>query len=167
MFVFSRTCSQWETCTTSSVLPAPAGPQGKLLVIKVLLLIKHRSKALTLREHMWSSRRNHPLRLSQFLSLERKQLMACGHTRSLGDPKRKVWWVQQQVFPSVRNQGLIRLVGERNHFWRLLMADVGRAHYQVQQQCGICTQHNQATLPQRNSEVVNLTGLAENKGLDV
>ena len=46
------------------------------------------------------------------------------------------------------------------------MADVGKAHYQVQQQRGVCTQHNQATLPQRNSEVVNLTGLAKNKGLD-
>jgi hypothetical protein len=29
-----------------------AGPQGKLLDIKVLLLIKYRSKALTFREHM-------------------------------------------------------------------------------------------------------------------
>jgi hypothetical protein len=29
-----------------------AGPQGKLLVIKVLLLIKYRSKVLTLGEHM-------------------------------------------------------------------------------------------------------------------
>ena len=47
------------------------------------------------------------------------------------------------------------------------MADVGRAHYQVQQQRGIYTQHNQATLPQQNSEGVNLTGLSENKVLDV
>ena len=45
--------------------------------------------------------------------------------------------------------------------------DVGRAHYRCQQQRGTCTQHNQTTLPQRYSEVVNLTGLAENKGLDV
>jgi hypothetical protein len=29
-----------------------AGPEGKLLVIKVLLLIKYRSKALALSEHM-------------------------------------------------------------------------------------------------------------------
>ena len=35
-----------------SYQPVAAGPQGKLLVIKVLLLIKHRSKELTLREHM-------------------------------------------------------------------------------------------------------------------
>jgi hypothetical protein len=35
-----------------SYQPVAAGPQGKLLVIKVLLLIEHRSKALTLREHM-------------------------------------------------------------------------------------------------------------------
>jgi hypothetical protein len=32
--------------------PVAAGPQGKLLVIKVLLLIKYRSKALALGEHM-------------------------------------------------------------------------------------------------------------------
>jgi hypothetical protein len=31
--------------------PFAAGPQGKLLVIKVLLLIEHWSKALILREH--------------------------------------------------------------------------------------------------------------------
>jgi hypothetical protein len=35
-----------------SYQPVAAGPQGKLLVIKVLLLIKYRSKALTLGEHM-------------------------------------------------------------------------------------------------------------------
>ena len=34
-----------------SYQPVAAGPQGKLLVIKVLLLIEHQSKALTLREH--------------------------------------------------------------------------------------------------------------------
>ena len=32
---------------------------------------------------------------------------------------------------------------------------------------GTCTQHNQDILPQCNSEVVNLTGLLKNKGLDV
>jgi hypothetical protein len=41
-----------------------------------------------------------------------------------------------------------RPVVERNHFWRLLLADFGRAHYRRQQQCGTCTQHNQTTLPQ-------------------
>jgi hypothetical protein len=41
-----------------------------------------------------------------------------------------------------------RPVGERNHFWRLLRADFGRAHYRCQQQRGTCTQHNQTTLPQ-------------------
>ena len=35
----------------------------------------------------------------------------------------------------------------------------------VSNERGTFTQHNQAILPQRNSEVVNLTGLAENKGL--
>ena len=45
--------------------------------------------------------------------------------------------------------------------------DVGRAHYRCQQQRGTCTHHNQTTLPQRYDEVVNLTGLAENNGLDI
>ena len=49
--------------------PVAAGPRGKLLVIKVLLLIEYRSKALTLREHTWSSHQSHPLRLSRLLSL--------------------------------------------------------------------------------------------------
>jgi hypothetical protein len=71
--VYSRTCSQWDTCTTSFVLPVvAAGSQGKLLVIKVILLIKYKSKALSLSEHMWSSHHSHPLRLSQFLSLRRQ-----------------------------------------------------------------------------------------------
>jgi hypothetical protein len=39
-------------------------------------------------------------------------------------------------------------VGERNHLWRLLLADFGRAHYRRQQQRGTYTQHNQTTLPQ-------------------
>ena len=34
-----------------SCQPVAAGPQGKLLAIKVLLLIEYRSNALTLREH--------------------------------------------------------------------------------------------------------------------
>ena len=34
-----------------SYQPVAAGPQGKLLVTKELLLIEHRSKALTLCEH--------------------------------------------------------------------------------------------------------------------
>jgi hypothetical protein len=34
-------------------IPFAAGPRGKLLVIKELLLIEYRSKALTLREHMF------------------------------------------------------------------------------------------------------------------
>ena len=36
----------------------------------------------------------------------------------------------------------------------------------VNNKCGTCTQLKQYALPQRNSEVVNLTGLAENKGLE-
>jgi hypothetical protein len=39
-------------------------------------------------------------------------------------------------------------IGERNHFWRLLMADFGRAHYRCQQQRGTCRQHNQTIFPQ-------------------
>jgi hypothetical protein len=35
-----------------SYQPIVAGPQGKLLIIKVLLLIKYQSKALALSEHM-------------------------------------------------------------------------------------------------------------------
>jgi hypothetical protein len=35
-----------------SYQPVATGTQGKLLVIKVLLLIKYKSKALTLGEHM-------------------------------------------------------------------------------------------------------------------
>ena len=46
------------------------------------------------------------------------------------------------------------------------MADFGTVQYWCQQQRGTCTQHNQTTLPQWYSEVINLTGLAENKGLD-
>ena len=46
------------------------------------------------------------------------------------------------------------------------MTDVSRAHYRRKNERGTHTQHNQAILPQRNSEVVNLTGLAENKGLE-
>ena len=49
-------------CPTS---PFAAGPQGNLLVIKVLLLKEYRSKALALSENMWSSYLNHPLQLSQ------------------------------------------------------------------------------------------------------
>jgi hypothetical protein len=94
-------------------------------------------------------------------------LMACGHTRSLGDPKRKVWWVQQQDFPSERNQGLIGPVGGRNHFWRCRWLTLAGRTTGVNNERGTYTQHNQAILPQRNSEVVNLTCLAENKGLDV
>jgi hypothetical protein len=49
-----------------------------------------------------------------------------------------------------------------------MLADFGRAHYRRQQQHGICTQHNQPNyFAPTYSEVVNLTGFAENKGLDV
>jgi hypothetical protein len=44
-----------------------------------------------------------------------------------------------------------RPVGERNHFWRLLLAGARRqlmARCRCQQQRGTCTQHNQTTLPQ-------------------
>jgi hypothetical protein len=45
-------------CPTS---PFAAGPQGKLLVIKVFLLIEHRSKALTLHEHVILTSQPSPL----------------------------------------------------------------------------------------------------------
>jgi hypothetical protein len=41
-----------EVFSLNPTSPFAAGPQGKLLVIKVLLLIEYRSKALTLSEHM-------------------------------------------------------------------------------------------------------------------
>src|SRR3954467_6521423 len=51
-----------RTCTTSSVQPARgSGASRELLAIKVILLIEHGSKALTLHEHMWSSHHSHPL----------------------------------------------------------------------------------------------------------
>jgi hypothetical protein len=52
-----------------------------------------------------------------------------------------------------------RPIGERNHFWRMLLADFGKEPEKKssawltkdlwrQQQRGTCTQHNQTTLPQ-------------------
>jgi hypothetical protein len=69
-----------------------------------------------------------------------------------------------------------RPVGERNHFRRLLLADLdngARKHAGAwltweprrQQQCGTCTQHNQNTLPQLAVRLSHW--FAENKGLDV
>ena len=98
-----------------------------------------------------------------------------GARKLVGEPWRETRWETPRgrfdeyssKFSLSMKPRLNRPVGGRNHFWRLLLADFGRAHYRCQQQRGTCTQHNQTTLPQRNSEVVNLTGLAENKGLDV
>ena len=56
-----------------------------------------------------------------------------------------------------------RPVGEESRFRRCCCLTIGRAHYRRQKQRGTCTQHNQNTLPQRFSEVVNLTGFAETK----
>jgi hypothetical protein len=41
-----------------------------------------------------------------------------------------------------------RSVGERNHFWRLMLTGFWQGHYRHQKQRGTCTQHNQDTLPQ-------------------
>ena len=47
------------------------------------------------------------------------------------------------------------------------MADDGTAHYRCQQRTwNLQTTQTLSSFPQRNSEVVNLTGLAENKGLE-
>jgi hypothetical protein len=60
-----------------------------------------------------------------------------------------------------------RPVGERNHFWRLMLADFGRAYYQHQS-----TTWNLHTIQPNYfaptySEAINLTGFAESKGLDI
>ena len=62
-------------------------------------------------------------------------------------------------FPSVWNQGLIEPVGVKKHvegWWR---RDVVRRNTRDSGANVEPAQHNQSTLPQRNSEVVNLTGL--------
>jgi hypothetical protein len=46
--------------------------------------------------------------------------------RPVGNPKRKVWWAQQQVFPSVRNQGL--LVQEKAKLQKVMLASLGTLH---------------------------------------
>jgi hypothetical protein len=42
--------------------------------------------------------------------------------RPVGNPKRKVWWAQQQVFPSVRNQGLS--VQEKAKLQKVMLASL-------------------------------------------
>ena len=62
-------------------------------------------------------------------------------------------------FPSERNQGLIEPGGAKKHvegWWR---RDVVRRNTRDSGANVEPAQHNQSTLPQRNSEVVNLTGL--------
>jgi hypothetical protein len=79
------------------------------------------------------------------------------YNQSVGNPKRKVWWAQQQFFPSVRNQGLLieeekanttegdacKLRDSSGQFiWRLVQALL------CEQQRGTCTQHNQVLCSQ-------------------
>jgi hypothetical protein len=60
-----------------------------------------------------------------------------------------------------------QLVRERNNFWRLLLADFGRAHYRHQSKTwNLHTTQPNYFVP-TYSEVINLTDFAENKGLDV
>jgi hypothetical protein len=51
-YIVVRACNEKLARHLLSYQPVAAGPQGKLLVVKVLLLIKYRSKALALGEHM-------------------------------------------------------------------------------------------------------------------
>ena len=65
--------------------------------------------------------------------------------------------VQRKVSLSMKPR-FIELVGAAT-----LQKVVGGRTAQHDHQRGTCTQHNQTTLPQRNSEVVNLTGLLKTK----
>jgi hypothetical protein len=52
--------------------------------------------------------------------------ISCGqvddvNTRPVGNPKWKVWWAQQQVFPSVRNQGMSNQ-GGRSQTLKVMLA---------------------------------------------
>ena len=91
------------------------------------------------------------------------ETMLVRHT-SVGNPKRKVWWVQQQVFPQYetkvyRTSRKTRLL--RRCWWRSVVRRNTRdSGANVEP-----AQHNQSTLPQLNSEVVNLTGLLKTKRL--
>jgi hypothetical protein len=42
--------------------------------------------------------------------------------RPVGNPKRKVWWAQQEVFSSVRNQGLS--VQEKAKLQKVMLASL-------------------------------------------
>ena len=78
--------------------------------------------------------------------------------RPLGTPRGRCD-AHSGKFPSVRNQGLIEPVGVKKHvegWWR---RDVVRRNTRDSGANVEPAQHNQSTLPQRNSEVVNLTGL--------
>jgi hypothetical protein len=87
--------------------------------------------------------------------------------RLVGNPKRKVWWAQQQVFPSVRNQGLsvqekaklqkvmhasLVTLQQGHRLWHLL------AHLQLAAMWNLHTTQPITLLPTYD-EVVNLIGL--------
>jgi hypothetical protein len=50
----------------------------------------------------------------------------------LGNPKRR-YDEHNSKFSLIIKPKFNRPIGERNHFWRLLLADFGRAHYRCQQ----------------------------------
>ena len=66
-------------------------------------------------------------------------------------------------FPSVRNQGLIGPVGNQDHSEGCWLRSVVRRNTRDSGANVEPAQHNQITLPQLNSEVVNLTGLLKTK----
>ena len=89
-------------------------------------------------------------------------LVACKVTRSL-ETQEEGMMSAAASFPLVWNQGLIEPVGDQSHFWRLLVKECSAAQHQGFGANVEPAQHNQTTLPQLNSEVVNLTGLLKTK----
>ena len=66
--------------------------------------------------------------------------------------------MQQQISLSCETK-VIELVGDEEHVWRLLVANLARRNTKGFGANVEPAQHNQETLPQLNSEVVNLTDL--------
>jgi hypothetical protein len=92
--------------------------------------------------------------------------------RPVGNPKRKVSWVQQQGFPSVRNKRYINPKGKKPNDWRwcLLACDSSGQFIRRLVQCfalPATTQNLHTTQPNTllptYDEVVNLTGLLYTK----
>jgi hypothetical protein len=99
--------------------------------------------------------------------LETRMMVRSRHP--VGNPKRKVWWAQQQVSLSCETK-VHRISRRKNHTsegWCPLALRHSGQWRQIntcwcetfhQQQCETCTQHNQVFAPTYD-EVVNFTGL--------